>query len=335
MGQSLRVLHNSSWSTIEAPYVMTDGVWRTVHKVWVMHSGAWKESHKTAYTKYSYGSGGLGATQVNGTWTVPDNTRYIEVIIHGHGGGGGGASKSNAHYFNSGSYQWSTYVNDYAHGGNGGSGAYAKLILETKPGTVFTWDYMSYEGTYAGNAGGKGSGGDNYTNGQTQGGGGTGNLSLRNEWASFTSGPATSVGTYQQALSGDDASDIRFYGDSPTPNSPYSVTVGGGKKGTGGKLTVAAVSNHPIATYSPYHPKYGYSVTETNGTNGANGTATLTASGGSGNLVYQNLVTGGGRSGGAGGDSLEVGVSGVQTDTAPDGAAGTTGQISISTYQGL
>ena len=345
MGQSLRVLHNSSWSTIEAPYVMTDGVWRTVHKVWVMHSGAWKESHITPYTKYASGSGGQSTTTTSGTWTVPPNTKYIRVTILGNGGGGGTANRTNSYHPKNGqesgapgvvgstATNYSSTVTS-ADGGDGGAGGKAEVVLEVEAGTIFTY-------TNLGSPGGGGNQDDSLPNStQTQAGSGTGNLYLRrNNYDSdynvtpptasthaFTNSAPddghTDTGTYQRAASGGAGSTIVFSGASAVGGN-YNIEVYGGSGGGGGYLQTSSRTAWPEVDWVFRYWTYLYTITATAGSNG--GAGGQTSSGG--NRVVVNMTSGGGGAGGAGGDA---------TDTfAPGGSTGTGGSITIETYQGL
>ena len=145
MGKSLRVLDSGSWETVKTPHIMEDGSWKTVHKVSIMHGGVWKESHKTSYTEYAIGTTSVTETQSNGSWTVPDNTRYIKVKIWGSGAGGGGGGDTGYLHPSVPFYRYritgasSNTGHSHPAGGGGGHGGFAEMVLETRPGVTFSW----------------------------------------------------------------------------------------------------------------------------------------------------------------------------------------------------
>tara|TARA_R110000824_G_scaffold73429_2_gene187018 strand:- start:3108 stop:4241 length:1134 start_codon:yes stop_codon:yes gene_type:complete len=277
MGKSLRVLDSGSWSTVKVPHILADGVWEKTFKVHILNGGVWKESHKTLYSNYSIGTGGQSETQSNTSWTVPDGTRYIRVKIWGNGAGGGG-SLSSSTYRGTGMSS-SFHSIGTASGGAGGSGGYAEVILETKPGVTFSW-------TGLGATASGGDGGSTMVSGQSniqhdynhyytvgigawQGINFLGN-NYRNDPGTVIQGtaaaPLETFGTYGYAKipdqsylntiqigskaspnfwakNGSDAPDVVFTGDSPTSGDPYVITALGGKKGYGGRDWVTASSS--------------------------------------------------------------------------------------------
>jgi len=345
MGESLRVLDNGSWKTIESPYIMDGGSWKTVHKVWVMSGGAWKESHITPYTKYNSGSGGQSTTTTSATWTVPSNTKYIRVTILGNGGGGGTANRTNVYWPRNGQESGSPNSNGStatsytssvtsADGGDGGAGGKAEVVMEVEPGTVFTY-------TNLGSPGGGGNQDDSLPNSsQTQAGSGTGNLYLRRSNydsdynvtpppastnAGYGSAPDdghTDVGTYQTADSGDTGSTIQFTGASAVGGS-YNITVNGGSGGAGGYLKAQTRTTWRETEWVFNYWTYLYTITATAGSNGSSGSQTSSG----GNRVVTTMTSGGGSAGGGGGTGTTVSASG--------GSTGTGGSITIETYQGI
>ena len=287
MGKSLRVLDGGSWKTIEAPYIMHDDAWEKVFKVHVLNGGVWKESHKTAYTKYSVGTGGQTETQSDGSWTVPAKTRYIKVKIWGSGASGGGGGDTGYLASSVTQYRYrvtgasSSTGHSHPAGGEGGHGANAEVVLETKPGVTFSWTGLNA----AVPVGGTGARdmilgtssvlreyNDYYTVGVNphQGIYTPVNQNYRYDPGSVIQGsesnPTETFGTYgffkvpdtdssinalkigstatpnAWAREGQDATDIVFTGDSPTTGDPYIITAGGGKKGYGGRHIVTAAS---------------------------------------------------------------------------------------------
>lgn len=324
---------------------MDDGSWKTVHKVWVMSGGTWKESHITPYTSYASGSGGQSTTSTSGNWTVPANTKYIRVTILGNGGGGGTANRTNSYHPRNGqesgtpgsdgstATNYSSSVTS-ADGGDGGAGGKAEVVLEVEAGTVFTYTNLGFPGD-------GGAQDDSLPNSsQTQGAGGTGNLYLRrNNYDSdynvtpptasthaFTNTPPddghTDVDTWQIADSGDYGSTIVFSGASAV-GSNYFIEVLGGSGGVGGYLKVTARTHWYEDEWVFRYWTYLYTIDVNAGNNGADGEQQSNG----GNIVFDELTTGGGAAGGAGG----IGTS----TSAPGGASGTGGSITIETYQGI
>lgn len=329
MGKSLRVLDDGSWETVQVPYIVDGGSWKTVHKVWIVNGGAWKESHITPYTEYDLGTGGVSATTSGGTWTVPANTRYARVTIIGYGGGGGTSNRTNSYHdqtagANSGNPPWTSSVST-ADGGHGGSGGKITAILEVKPGNTYT-----YNAAFAGDGDG-GAQDDSLPNQeQSQGGSAYGNLYLRRNnydidrgltpppaatWnppnGSFT---VTSTYTQMSGKSGVRGSDISFTGDGQV------IKANGGIGGGGGKLFVSSWYWYK-SSLDEYQAKYTLTVTQ--GSDGANGTGYSSGS----KIVFADTVTGGGGSGGSAGTASSTAAYG--------GGDGTGGSIQIETYQGI
>ena len=334
MGESLRIVHDNSWKTVEAPYIFHEDGWKTVHKVWVMNGGSWKESHKTDHSKYTLGSsGGISTTTNSGTWTVPANTRYARVTVIGNGGGGGAANRTNSFYDktaspNSGNPPWTKYTLT-ANGGDGGAGGSAIAIVEVRPGETYTYT-----------VGQKGYGGarsDSLPNSnQTQGESRFGNLNLRNDniYSDRSEEPPqaatwnppwlteTDVDTAMNGYAGQTAEDITFSGNGQT------VKATGGAGGNGGRLFVYSWTrwqyNFGWTDNSEIMVKYTVHVnTGGGGNNGTSGSGIATGS----NIISSTLTTGGGASGGS---------KGTASATSADGGShGDRGSIQIETYQGM
>jgi len=360
MGKSIRVLDGGSWNTVECPHILHGGTWERTFKVHVLSGGVWKESHKTPYTQYSIGSGGQAETQSDGSWTVPAKTRYIRVKIWGHGGSSGGGMATSMYNPTGGG----STVQVRSVGGSGGHGAYAEVILETKPGVVFSWTGFSSTPYLT-----AGRGTDTL-----RAAGITANYANSINGAKFPDVPTSSTfgawnphaSAYNNDYSafwgehGYDAPDIVFTGDSPTTDDPYVLTAGGGKKGYGGTVwvtagaksgnthyyTLAAGSGHSFAAGGTTYPSVTYPVDHYNvsgydfsntdqtsagwpdgrGTMNA-GSATLTGNGSS--FVSSTLTRGAGSEGGwYGGNSVSGGIY-----IGDDGNVGTKGKIIIDTYQ--
>ena len=357
---TVRVLDGGSWKTIEAPYIMHDDAWETVFKVHVLNGGVWKESHKTAYTKYSDGTGGQAETQSDGSWTVPAKTRYIKVKIWGNGASaGGGITTSKYNPTGGGSVTQTRAV-----GGSGGHGAYLEAILETKPGVTFSWTGFSSTPYLTAGRGSQ----------SLQSAGITAHVYNDINGAKYPDLPtshsmgAMSVHTasYNEAYGafhgevGNDAPDIVFTGDSLVTDDPYILTAGGGKKGYGGIVwitassksgnthyyTLSSASGHAFASGSSYPGPLddgitGYDFTNTDQTNagwsdgrGSMNAGSATATGNGSSFISTTLTEGAGAEGGWYGlTPLESDGAGSSVYNGKDGSIGTKGKLIIETYQ--
>lgn len=367
MGKSIRVLDNGSWSTVKIPHIFADGAWEKTFKTHILNGGVWKESHKTLYSNYSIGTGGQVETQSDDSWTVPPKTRYIRVKIWGNSASGGGGT-STEKYYETGSSQYpnAPVYQTYASGGPGGSGAYAEVVLETKPGVTFSWTGFSSTPYLTG-----GTGSENMSS--HYGGTDTPATGLRhiaphtytgwNVYETHASATNNSKGAWH-AGHGYDAPNIVFTGDSPTSGDPYILTAGGGHKGYGAVVWITAGNktggylvtglhtytfgvssgnsfargiNHLGSASNSYSSFTGSGALDfwnlSNYSTGEYpGSATMTGNGSS--FESTTLTSGGGMSGGAGGGvALESDGAGSSERNGKDGGVGTKGKIIIDTYQ--
>lgn len=353
---------------VKIPHIFADGAWEKTFKVHILNAGVWKESHKTLYSNYSIGTGGQAETQSDGSWTVPAKTRYIRVKIWGNGASGGGGT-STEKYYETGQTQYplAPAYQTYASGGGGGNGAYAEVVLETKPGVTFSWTGFSSTPYLTG-----GTGSENMSS--FYGGTDTPATGLRhiaphtytgwNVYETHAGATNNSKGAWH-AGHGYDAPNIVFTGDSPTSGDPYILTAGGGYKGygavvwitagnkTGGYL-VTGLHTYTFSVSSGYsfargvnhlgHLSNSYSSYTGSGAldfwNLSNysydgyyhGSATM--SGNSSSFASTTLTSGGGMSGGSGGGvTLESDGAGSNERNGKNGSAGTKGKITIDTYQ--
>ena len=364
MGKSLRVYDGSSWNTVGSPHILHGGTWERSFKVHVINGGVWKESHKTPYTQYSIGGGGYALAQDDDTWTVPAKTRYIRVKIWGHGGSAGGGMATTKFNPTGGG----STVQERAVGGSGGHGAYAEVILETKPGVVFSWTGFS-------------------STPYLTAGRGTDSLRIAGitahqynsiNGAKFPDVPLSSsfgewqphASAYENAYSafwgehGNDAPDIVFTGDSIVSGDPYVLTAGGGKKGYGGTVWVTAGSKSGSTHYYTMSQNHGhamsaggcaadcygsgisnpvshdtvsgYDFSNTNQTSvgwpdgrGTMNAGSATLTGNGSSFVSSTLTRGAGSEGGWYGNNVISG--GIYIGT--DGNVGTKGKLIIDTYQ--
>ncbi len=341
MGQSLRVKHDGNWSTVKAPYILVDGVWKKTFRTHILNGGAWKESHKTTYSNYSIGTGGQSEIQEDGSWTVPDATRYIRVKIWGGSGSGGGAMRSTK--YNKTPYGGSATEYVTLAGGPGGSGGYAEVVLETEPGVVFSWTGLTNNQnqllTSSASRGSAALDTAGITSGESRG---TGLGALYLPYLSVTG--VFGVNSAFWAEQGQDAPDIVFTGNSPTTSDPYVITAVGGKRGFGAYTKVLSsswsgdqhyysMSNdhghvHQNATYTGYD--FHNSDQQALGGTGIGymnaGTATATGNGGS--FAATTLTRGGGMYGQRGG---------AHTMGSPyygeNGDPGLKGKLVIDTFQ--
>jgi hypothetical protein len=297
--QSFYYIPWGGWRDVEQAWVATDigapsGTnWESVHNIWIRSGGAWKNSHKTPHTRYSTTGGGSttwnvgdvnSSSGLTSVYTVPAGVHYLYVQILGQSGGAGGNiktsgdSSSSRHFSTSWAQNWSggyqfvsstypgytqgntNWVSNYAYGGNGGSGGLWQGYIEVKPGDQFqgTW---SKKTTPAG-----GQGHSHFYLPYNH---------IYQAWyTSGTAGPLANyaVGVNEQAVSGEAGGTISFgtYSDNGTN---MNIVVAGGGGGVGGKQTVAAVSRNPWF-YGLQYYLHGYTVTNLNGTAGANGSVT-------------------------------------------------------------
>ena len=334
--------HNSAWHTIEEPYIYDGGEWKSVHNVWLRDAGAWKNSHKTAPARYDGFSGTSSEYQLwissSATWdanqqmyltpvyTVPAGVHYIDVTMRGAGGGGAGNkstsgdSSSGRHYscawtgtgVNAGAHYnpqyasvgYTNWITNEAAGGNGGYGGYWDGIIEVQEGDQFQGEWIS-PNTNTG-----GANGDKYY--------------LPYDYQSSSSGQGSnspSAGEYLQATSGLSAGDIKFRTVSPTSDLHLKVSAGAG--GVGGKCTVAARCNNTwfygLGLYT-----HGYTVTNTAGADGANGSATVISS--SGNSVITQRIA---ETTSTGASNTGRGLNAYTYDITDSGTQGSTGSIQI------
>jgi hypothetical protein len=370
MGKSLSVLDNGSWSTVKVPHVFADGVWEKAFKVHIYNGSAWKESHKTAHTEYSLEDvASVTDIQADDNWTVPTGVRYIRVRIWGHSGSGGGGYTTEK-YYQTGQTQYpnAPVFQTYAAGGHGGAGGYVEAVLETEPGVTFSWTGFSSSTSYL--TGGLGT--ENmisYYGGTDTPATGLHHIAPHTYagWAVYEThaGSSNNSKAAWHAGHGADAPNIVFTGNSPTSGDPYILTAEGGGKGhgavvwitagnkTGGYLvtglhtyTFSMSSGNNFAQGVNYlgHTSNSYDSFTGSGAldfwdlsdrqaNGIyNGSATATGNGSS--FASTTLTSGGGESAVSGGGvPLESDGAGSSIFNGKDGSAGTTGKITIETYQ--
>ena len=85
---------SGTWRQVETPYVNDGGTWKTVHNVWLKVGGNWKLCHKTKHSADTYSTISGGTFTSNGSYTVPEGVRYINIEVHGGGGSAGGGDRS-------------------------------------------------------------------------------------------------------------------------------------------------------------------------------------------------------------------------------------------------
>ena len=280
--------HNSAWHTIEEPYIYHNDEWRSVHNIWIRDNNTWKNSHKTHHDRYDAYSGTSTEYQVwnssSATWdpnqqmyltpiyTVPAGVHYINVTMYGCGGGGGGNkstsgdSSSGRHYscswvgsgYNVGSptYHssgWTNWVTNEAEGGYGGYGGYWNGVIEVQEGDQFQGEWINP------NTGTGGDNGDKFYLGYDH---------------VYNDGDATvrSAGDFSQADTGVAGGTIKFR--TVSDSSDLHIQCTGGAGGVGGKCTVSAICQNPWFYGLSYY-LHGYTVTNTDGADGANGAATV------------------------------------------------------------
>ena len=266
MGTSLQIKTepgsgSTGWSTVVEPYINVSGEWRSVHNVWIKHGGTWRVAHKTAIGRYELiedtdesdalldMTDSTEGQELTGSYTVPNNVRYLRIkMIGGQGQGGGGArARSNhpdtdAHYSCTGSFT-STNGPQTVTGGFGGTPGLLDITIEVIPGEEYTWS----GGIGGYNAGG--AGGDHVTNYHQVYGG------------------RTAVGSYQPGFAGQAGTNFVFTGPSAT------LTAGGGG---GGALGLVEVLGNCTGPGGLSH-LFGYTIGTTNGANGSVGTNTIVA----------------------------------------------------------
>lgn len=286
--QSFYYIPWGGWRDVEQVWAHSDigapsgSNWESVHNIWIRDGGAWKNSHKTAHTKYTTTGGGSttwnvgdvnSSSGLSPVYTVPAGVHYLYVQILGQSGGAGGNiktsgdSSSSRHYSQSWAQNWSggyqyvisstqytggntNWISNYAYGGNGGSGGLWQGFIEVKPGDQF-------QGTW---------------NKKTTPAGGQGHAPFYLPYDHIFQtwhGTQKSVGDYEQAASGESGGEISFktYPDNGA-NMKIRVMPGGG--GVGGKQTIAAMGRNPWF-YGLQYYLHGYTVTNLNGSAGANG----------------------------------------------------------------
>ena len=102
----MSIRDDGSWKTVKHPWIYDPTIaphqqtapagWKKVHKVWVRDGGAWKVGHITRHTNYT--TLATNTYTSNGSITISNGVRWLQVTITGHGGAGGGAAGATPHY---------------------------------------------------------------------------------------------------------------------------------------------------------------------------------------------------------------------------------------------
>ena len=291
---TLHIKENGSWRTVNQPFVNVGGTWKTVREVHIKHGGSWRHSHTTPHTEYNLGSYvleqdvGYGES---GTYTIPtgQGIAYIQVYVEGQAGGGGGGVYTPTYYpcVNGSVPVGNNYpggptsVTQNAAGGDGGRGGTITAIHQVSDG-----DYVSWSGT--GGGGDSGGGGSKYE------------LNVREgsyAYYTYTSGSHT-------AFSGENGFGVQCNIRNSSGGSISQLWAGGGRGGVGANINNSATCVGP-GLHSYGAEARGFTISATNGADGASGQASNDIVAGSGS---QSVVQGDGAlPSGAGGDGNENG----------------------------
>jgi len=136
---------NSSWKTVNFPYVRGDHYdgtsgqrWLPVHTVHVYDGGQWKESHRTALAG-QYVAGTEETFTSAGQYLVTQGTRYLRLTLQGGGGGGAGGTRLIYQTTAQSGNGATSYLAINQTGGTGTNGGYVQVTIEVIPGETYAY----------------------------------------------------------------------------------------------------------------------------------------------------------------------------------------------------
>ena len=283
----MSIRDDGSWKTVKHPWIYDPTIaphqqtapagWKKVHKVWVRDGRAWKVGHITRHTNYT--TLATNTYTSNGSITISNGVRWLQVTITGHGGAGGGAAGATPHYgcvdytpsvpaWQPSGYHWHS-----SQGGTGGIGGKVNAIFEVREGGTYSWTVPGIP--TGGNA-------HNQTPSST-----SASYAAGNSWIAETGGTAN----------------ITFSTGDPNGSTNITMSATGGSGGVGGKIEVDRACFNFGGTY-------GYNFSNIFGSTGANNSGSVTAH--TGTLYGSYVQSGTGKAGGAGGTSGSSSTPGLQ-----------------------
>ena len=284
----MSIRDDGSWKTVKHPWIYDPTIaphqqtapagWKKVHKVWVRDGGAWKVGHITRHTNYT--TLATNTYTSNGSITISNGVRWLQVTITGHGGAGGGAAGATPHYgcvdytpsvpaWQPSGYHWHS-----SQGGTGGIGGKVNAIFEVREGGSYSWAVPGIP--TGGNA-----------RNETMSNSGTASHSATDEWTADTGGTAN----------------ITFSTGDPNGSTNITMSATGGSGGAGGRIYVDRKCFNFGGTL-------GYTLSNYFGSTGANNSGSVTAH--TGSLYGSYVQSGTGKAGGAGGTSGSSSTPGLQ-----------------------
>ena len=283
----MSIRDDGSWKTVKHPWIYDPTIaphqqtapagWKKVHKVWVRDGGAWKVGHITRHTNYT--TLATNTYTSNGSITISNGVRWLQVTITGHGGAGGGAAGATPHYgcvdytpsvpaWQPSGYHWHS-----SQGGTGGIGGKVNAIFEVREGGTYSWTVPGIP--TGGNA-------HNQTPSST-----SASYAAGNSWIAETGGTAN----------------ITFSTGDPNGSTNITMSATGGSGGAGGRIYVDRKCFNFGGTL-------GYTLSNYFGSTGTNNSGSVTAH--TGSLYGSYVQSGTGKAGGAGGTSGSSSTPGLQ-----------------------